>query len=340
MLLAGAALVATIFGRAIAPAIPGLAVGIAPFIVLTKQLSAFVTQSVALGGVAVAILLGMSALRFPKLDYRLVTLPATAIVVFVVIAALARPLEANHCRATALAAIAASLAAAIACLRVSETRASGLVLSSASLSGLAHLLARELVSRAAERLDSTSLHWAIRVATIATLLDLLALGLTLTYLGQGRPRKVLTGVSLVLIPALLLGGFAARGSAPGAGLWRVLGERALAQLSRAPAAALPGSLRFAITAALLLAAGLCVSKPGERGKTHVVLALCLLSLGAPDMPLPSLWLVVAALLSPKQAAPEYPSSGATAEPSSPGRRGAEGASKSALGSPDRSSSTG
>jgi hypothetical protein len=33
------------------------------------------------------------------------------------------------------------------------------------------------------------------------------------------------------------------------------------------------------------------------------LSLCLLSLGAPDMPLPALWLVVATLLAPKQPAP-------------------------------------
>ena len=43
-----------------------------------------------------------------------------------------------------------------------------------------------------------------------------------------------------------------------------------------------------------------MAKPGERSKTSVVLALCLLSLGAPDMPLPALWLVVAALLAPRQ----------------------------------------
>ena len=63
------------------------------------------------------------------------------------------------------------------------------------------------------------------------------------------------------------------------------------------------AIAFAITAALLVAAGICVFKPSARGKTSVVLALGLLSLGAPDMPLPALWLVVAALLSPKQIPP-------------------------------------
>jgi hypothetical protein len=75
----------------------------------------------------------------------------------------------------------------------------------------------------------------------------------------------------------------------------------LAQLSRAPAAALPPAVRFAVTTALLIGAGLCVAKLNDRRKTSVVLALCLLSLGAPDIPLPALWLVVAALLAPKQA---------------------------------------
>jgi len=304
-MLTGAALLATIIGRGIAPAIPGLAVGIAPFIVLSGRVSAFLSQLVAAGGVAAAIRLAGGALRLPKLDltYRLVALPGAAIVIALVMAAWARPLEPELCRLMAFAAIAASLAGAAASLRIGETRASGLVLASAALSGISHLLARELVSRAAERADNGSLRWAIAVATLATLLDLVALGLSLTYLGQGKLRKIALNAAIVLVPALALGVFAAHGSAPGAGLARVLAERALSQLTRVPAPALPNALRFAIAAALLIAAGLCVLRPGARAKASVVLSLSLLSLGAPDMPLPALWLVVAALLSPKQVAP-------------------------------------
>jgi hypothetical protein len=302
-MLTRAALLATIIGRGVAPAIPGLTVGIAPFIVLSGRIAAFLSQFVAAGGVAAAVRLAGGALRLPKLDlgFRLVALPASAIVIALVMAAWARPLEPELCRMMALAAIAASLAAAIASLRAIDTRAGGLVLGSASLSGLSHLIARELVSRAAERLDSGSLRWAVAVATLATLLDLLALGLALAYLGQRQLRKSIIRASIVIAPALIIGFFAAHGAAPGAGLLRVLVERVLAQLSRAPAAALPPAVRFAVTTALLIGAGLCVAKPSERSKVSVVLALSLLSLGAPDMPLPALWLVVAALLAPKQA---------------------------------------
>jgi hypothetical protein len=300
-MLTRAALLATVVGRGVAPAIPGLAVGIAPFITFSGRVAAFLSQLVAAGGVAAAIRLAGGALRLPKLDlgYRLIALPASAIVVALVMAAWARPLEPELCRMMALAAIAASLAAAIASLRTIDTRASGLVLGSASLSGLSHLVARELVSRAAERLDSGSLRWAVAVATLATLLDLLALGLALAYLGHKQLKKSAIGAAIVLLPALVVGLFAAHGTAPGAGLVRVLTERVLAQLSRAPAAALPPALRFAVTTALLIGAGLCVAKPSGRSKTGVVLALSLLSLGAPDMPLPALWLVVASLLAPK-----------------------------------------
>ncbi|HWZ87236.1 MAG TPA: hypothetical protein VNW92_00250 [Polyangiaceae bacterium] len=301
-MLTRAALLATIVGRGIAPAIPGLAVGIAPFIAFSGRIAAFLSQLVAAGGVAAAVRLAGGALRLPKLDlgFRLIALPASAIVVALVMAAWARPLEPELCQMMALAAIAASLAAAIASLRALDTRASGLVLGSAGLSGISHLVARELVSRAAERLDSASLRWAVAVATLATVLDLLALGLTLAYLGQKQLKKSALRVAIVILPALILGLFAAHGTAPGASVLRVLAERVLAQLSRAPAAALPPAVRFAVTSALLLGAGLCVAKPGERGKTSVVLALSLLSLGAPDMPLPALWLVVASLLAPKQ----------------------------------------
>jgi hypothetical protein len=304
-MLTRAALLATLIGRGIAPAIPGLTVGIANFIVLSGRVSAFLSQLVAAGGVAAAVRLGASALRSPKLDlgYRLVALPGSAIVVALVMAAWARPLEPEMCRVMALAAIATALSGALASLRVSETRASGLVLGSAGLSGLCHLLARELVARAAERLDTTSLHWAVAVATLATLLDLTALGLSLVYLGQGKRKSVAVIAACVLLPALALGAFAAHGTAPGASVLRVLAERALAQLSRAPSAAFPGALRFAITTALLVTSGLCVLKRDARGKAGIVLALSLLSLGAPDMPLPALWLIVATLLAPKQSAP-------------------------------------
>jgi hypothetical protein len=315
--LTQAALLATVVCRGIAPAIPGLTVGIERFIVIGGQVSAFLSHLVAAGGVTAAIVLAIGALRQHKLDltFRLLALPGGAIVIALVLAAWVRPLEPELCRTVALAAIAAAVAGAVASLRIGETRASGLGLACASASGLTHLLARELLSRAAERMDSASLHMASAVATLATLFDLLTLGVTLTYLGQGNRRKVASSALWVLVPALLLGLFAAHGSAPGAGVARVLAERVLTFLSRVPAALLPVALRFAITAALLIAAGICVFKPSARGKTSVVLALCLLSLGAPDMPLPALWLIVAALLSPKQTPPPVEES--TPRPSAP-----------------------
>ncbi|MEO6600037.1 MAG: hypothetical protein ABIQ16_09215 [Polyangiaceae bacterium] len=317
--LTQAALLATVFCRGIAPAIPGVAVGIERFIVMSAQVSAFLSHLVAAGGVTAAIVLAIGALRQPKLDltYRLLALPGGAIVVALVLAAWVRPLEPELCRMVAFAAIAAAIAGAVASLRVGETRASGLGLACASTSGLTHLLARELVSRAAERMDSTSLHWAVAVATLAALFDLMTLGVTLIYLGQGKARKIATSAAWVLLPALLLGLFAAHGSAPGVGAARVLAERALTLLSRVPAAMLPAAFRFALTAALLIAAGLCVFRPGARSKTSVVLALALLSLGAPDMPLPALWLVVAALLSPKLASMSLHDEPTTPEPSPP-----------------------
>jgi len=327
--LTRAALLATVICRGIAPAIPGLAVGIERFIVLGAQVSAFLSHLVAAGGVTAAIILSIGALRQHKLDltFRLLALPGGAIVIALVLAAWVRPLEPELCRMVALAAIAAAVAGAVASLQLSETRASGLGLACASASGLTHLLARELVSRAAERMDSASLHWATAAATLAALFDLMTLGVTLTYLGQGNRRKIAISAGWVLAPALLLGLFAAHGSAPGAGVARVLAERALTLLSRAPAAALPVAVRFAITAALLIAAGVCVFKPSARGKTGVVLALCLLSLGAPDMPLPALWLVVAALLSPKQTSlpeqgPTAPGTSSSSESAAESEKGA------------------
>jgi len=298
-MLTRAALLATIIGRGVAPAIPGLAVGIERAIALSGWVSAFLSQIVAAGGVAVAVRWAGSTLRLPKLDlgYRLIALPASAIVVALVMAAWARPLEAELCRTMALSAIAAALVAALSNVRRSETRAVALVLGCASFSGLAHLQARELVGRATERMDMTTFRWAVGVSTLGAVFDLLALGLTVAYLCRLDMKKLALTAGAILIPALALGLFAAHGAAPGVGVARVLLERSLAQLSRGPAAALPIAVRFALTSALLIAAGFCLFSRNARTKAGVVFALCLLSLGASDMPLPALWLVVAALLS-------------------------------------------
>src|SRR4051812_842250 len=128
------------------------------------------------------------------------------------------------------------------------------------------------MSRAADHVDASSRHWVIALSTLAILLDLVTLGLSLTYLGQGKLRKIAIAAGLVLVPALALGLFAAHGSTPGASVLRVLAERALGQLSRAQTTAVPGALRFTVTAALLFAAGACVAKPGERSRANVVLS--------------------------------------------------------------------
>jgi len=318
-MLTRAALLATIVGRGIAPAIPGLAVGIAPFITLSGRLAAFLSQLVAAGGVAAAIRLAAGALRLPKLDlgYRLIALPGSAVVIALVMAAWARPLAPELSRMMALAAVAASLSGALASMRARETRASGLVLGAAGASAVAHLVAREMMSRAADHVAFANAHSIFAASTLATLLDLTTLGLVLIYLGQGKLRRVATIAALVFLPALALGVFAAQGSAPGASVLRVLAVRALAQLSRAPAGVVPGALRFALTGAVLIVAGACVAKPSERGRASVVMSMSLLSLGAPDMPLPALWLVVAALLAPKQvpqeSVPELRSAARTSE---------------------------
>ncbi|HET7544672.1 MAG TPA: hypothetical protein VFK05_32610 [Polyangiaceae bacterium] len=318
-MLTRAALLATIVGRGIAPAIPGLTVGIAPFITLSGRIAAFLSQLVAAGGVAAAIRLAGGALRLPKLDlgYRLIALPGSAIVIALVMAAWARPLAPELCRMMAFAAIAAALSGSLASLQTRDTRASGLVLGAAGLSGVAHLSARELMNRIAERTLVGSKHWVVAASALATVLDVVTLALALAYLGQGKARKIAITAALVLVPALALGMYAAHGSAPGASVLRVLAERALGQLSRAQTSALPRVLRFTVTSALLLAAGACVAKPGARGRASVVLSMSLLSLGAADMPLPALWLVVAALLSPKPVTPSATS--ATNESSRAGR---------------------
>lgn len=298
--LAGIALAATVLSRGVAPAIPGLSVGIERFIVLSDRCAALLTQLAAAGGVAVACQLALEALRSPRLELglRLVGLPASAIVVALVMAAWSRPLDPQLCRTLALAGVATAAASALSALHDTERRAAALVLALTSGSALLHLGARELALRAIEAMSASSFRWSSRVATLAVVTDLAVLALTGLYLSAKNLRKLALGGAGVLALTLGLAAFAHRGSAPGAGAGSVLAARTLGQLSRAPLPILPEVVRFALLLGVPIVAALALLQASGRARSGTVMALCLLSLGAPDVPLPALWLVLAALLCP------------------------------------------
>ncbi|HEY2410450.1 MAG TPA: hypothetical protein VGI10_30805 [Polyangiaceae bacterium] len=298
--LAGIALAATVLSRGIAPAIPGLSVGLEHFILITDRGSALLSQLAAAGGIAATCQLAVSALRTRhlQLGLRLIGLPASAIVVALVMAAWARPLQAELCRALALAGIATATTAAVSALADASRRASALVLALASGSALLHLAAREFALRAVEVMSPTAFHWSSALATVAVLVDVAALTLTGLYLSRKNPLMLALGAASVLAVSLTLAILARHGTAPGAGAFSVLTLRTLAQLSRAPLPMLPELLRFTILLCTPLLAILALSQRAPRARSGTVMALCLLSLGSPDMPLPALWLVLAALLCP------------------------------------------
>jgi hypothetical protein len=223
-------------------------------------------------------------------------LPASAIVVALVMAAWARPLEPQLCRALALAGVATASTAALSAFPDRDRRAGALVLALASGSALMHLFAREVALF--EVSTPRVVHLSPLLATFAVVLDAGTLALTGVYLSERKSRRLALGGGGVLVLSLALSWLAHRGALPGAGAASVLAARALAQLSLAPRPALPELVRFMLLLGTLLVAALALGQRAERARNGTVMALCLLSLGAPDVPLPALWLVLAALLCP------------------------------------------
>jgi hypothetical protein len=105
----------------------------------------------------------------------------------------------------------------------------------------------------------------------------------------------------VAVASVAIAAVASRGATASARPAEVFLLRALGSFSRAANAARPALALYALAVAPIILAAAALGMSRERSKTGTVLALCLMSLGALDMPLPALLIVIAALLSARPA---------------------------------------
>jgi hypothetical protein len=290
-------LAASLLARCIAPALPGLMVGIERAIVWTGRLSSLLTLLAATGLVAGIARLATLIVGSPRapLVARLVVVPSVTLGCLLLLFASFRPLEPFLALLLGVSAAVVGALSARHALADRDKRAGALVLGLVSSAGLVHVLARKLTQDASDALDIFAFRTAQWIETLGVALDLLALALALVWLRR-RARHGSVLVPLVLGASALVVVLSLRATAPGAGTVSVLLGRGLERLGRDQSSILPLAFSQLLSAGSLLTAAAALF--GGGGELGLVLAGCLAARGALDIPIPALLLELSALYLP------------------------------------------
>ena len=287
--LAGAWL-AAIGARALSPALPGSAIGIADLIRSTQFAAACVSQLVAAGGIALCVRLLGVVLPLPGLGVglRLVSAPATLAVVALVVSSATRPLEPELTFVLAAALPLVLLCPVALLASATKTRLAALILIATGLAGALELSWFEL-SRRGIGLGASWPELPI------DLLDLGAAVLAIVQCAKGRRRAVVALAVFVLF-AFVPSWLARHGASPGASGSEVLLYRSLEAL-RAPALTKAGIIGHALSL-VPFAASLVLFRLSFFGdELCVALGLCLLARAVPGAPIATLFGAAASLLT-------------------------------------------
>lgn len=293
----GLGLVASLLGRCLSPALPGLMVGMEPVIVWSGRVTSLLTLLAATGivaGLARMVTAIVGAPRAP-LVARLVVVPAVSLGCVLLLFASFRPLEPLLALLLGLSAALVGGLSARHTLSDRHQRAGAIVLGLTSFAGLVHVLSRKLTQDASDAANLAAFRSAQWVETLGLLLDLLGLSLALVWLRRrAQHGRLLVVLVLGLAGVCVVLGM--RGSLPGASPVSVLLGRALEKLARDQSSLLPQSFTHLLgVGAFFTAAAALLGGGGELG---LVLAACLTARAALDIPIPALLLELGALYLP------------------------------------------
>jgi hypothetical protein len=303
--------------RLVSTALPGSRSGIEPWIKRADLASSVLTQlSVLLGAsLLVMLVVGTVAERGFRNAYRVVVVPAAAIVLMLVILASRMGLDAPATVFLGVSCLVLAGASAATALGAIPTRAQGMVLAMVTLACASRLAVRGFGSGPGEGFFSRGT-WGL---AIGSAFDVMALALAATRLLAERRKHGRLVLGFVLLLAGVAAWGALRGSLEGARTWQVIAARALSDLGASPSMAPPGGGVFALDALTVLLAGAIAVWPGRLSAGIVAIGLALLSRPGVDVPASALLLALGALAAPLGAGSETP---APSTRSLPGRSAA------------------
>lgn len=296
----GLAIFATIFGRAVGPAVPGSAAGIEGTIAVTSFIAGALTQAFVFAGTALGVWLLLLTLRHRDLPlaYRVVVVPGGAAVTTLVMMSAREPLSYSPTVLMAVLTNIAILASTIPTIHRRETRAVGLALTVTSLSSLAYVAARVLALRASEDAIPSMFGMARAVATAGLAFDVASILIIGVWVAARDWKRSLAVAILTALAAATISWAAAHGSADGAPIWQVLASRSLGEIVRNPAPLVATEFRYFVQVIGWFAA--IAAFLAARSSLRIVTcaaALLLLARASSDVPLGALSMVLATLLT-------------------------------------------
>ena len=292
-------LLASLVGRSLAPALRGARAGIGSFIERTQFAGEVLTQLAVFAGAMIAVRLAFATLRERRLGvvYRLVSVPASATIVTLVVASSARQLDLGLGVTLGLSAATLAFAASVPAIKAVPTRAAGFVLALSAAATFAHLLAGFLAMRASERALLTMFSMARGVATLGFALDVASLLVAGAWIAAKRWRPAAIVGTLLIGAALFLAWGAAHGSQYGAPLWQVLAARILAQVTPQPAPLVAPLLRYWTEVSALFTAAVVLATRSRSAALAAAVALAILARASGEIPALGLALALSALLA-------------------------------------------
>ncbi len=294
----GLAIVATILGRALGPAVPGSAAGIERLIWVSDNLTGLFTQAFVFAGTALAVWLLIATLRQRELPlaYRFTVVPVGAAVVTLIMMSAREALSYSPTVFMAVLTNLIVMASTFPVLRIRATRAVGLALTLASLSSLAYVASRVLALRASQDAIPSMFAAARWVATGGLGMDVVSLLIVGAWLMLRDWKRGLVIATILALAAATISWAAAHGSMDGAPLWQVIAARSLGEIVRNPAPFVVTELRYFVhVMGLLVAVAAFVAKPA-RSVIPCAAAFVVLARASADVPLGALSLTLATLL--------------------------------------------
>ncbi len=295
------ALLAVVFGRALAEALPGSRSGLYKLLEASRLLGAFWTQLLAFLIVLVCGRLAFITCKDQRFTtaHRFIVTPAAAAVIALVIAAcldfLVGPSTPEISLILGIAGTLVAIHATGICLRPIRLRASGIVLGLVGAASMAQVSARVLALQASDAALPTQYIVARWLASLATLLDAGALLFVAIWLASTWTRGRYALIA-VLGFAVTLSELSQRGSRPKAGFAEVLLSRSLAQLHREPSSLFSRPVQDTQELMAILLVILLLWRPrAVSPEQRLSLAMVLLARCSPDIPLCSGLLVTGAL---------------------------------------------
>lgn len=311
------ALVATVAGRALAPALPGTSAGIGPLITSVEGIAGFSSQFLAVLGVVTCVRLLISTLDFRSRWFRSCAVGSCATGLPIVISASSRHLPALWLVALVSASGLLGLVCALPATRAAHSRAAGLVVLTMSLGSLVGGAGRIVALYASQEGHAGFFGLARGIATACLLLDALGVALGAIWVGRrGRTAALVMALFAGIAVVCVWGGLEGA-DVPDPEGWQLLAARALGALTAHPDPFMDAAFRYFVELYAILVAGVTLwfRRPFAVGQA---LCFALLARVSGDVPACALLLMLAALCAVRASLEPVSPEEAAVEPS--GRR--------------------